>query len=177
MKRFFLFLISVFLFILAPAQNSIRVPEPEWIGETVIVTDSISFIPTEKVIAEVKIKELFMGPAKKLYVKGRSSTVRVQKEMLHLIIRVENNNIDPISVIRIFKFSGKKNRDAVISKQNELTGTISYNQYEQIPFIGKRYGESSYLLKIENLQRGEYGITVGNPNENKTLVISAFGVD
>lgn len=155
----------------------IRVEEPDWIGEGVIVIDSVTTIPLEKSIADVRTKDQFLGPTKKLYVKGRYSSVRMPEGTIQIIIKVENNNIDPMSVVRIFKFSGRRNRDAIISRLNDLTGTVSYNKFKKVDFSAKRYGESSYLITIENLEKGEYGITVGDPDVNKTLVVSAFGVD
>lgn len=45
-------------------------------------------------------------------------------------------------------------------------------------FTGKRYGQSSYE-KTLNLDAGEYGIIVSNPNavDEKITLISCFGVD
>jgi hypothetical protein len=47
-----------------------------------------------------------------------------------------------------------------------------------VSFVGKKYGTSSYILKLENLTVGEYGITIMNPNslDQKQTVISTFSV-
>ncbi len=47
-------------------------------------------------------------------------------------------------------------------------------------FNAKKYGESSYLVVLDNLEPGEYGVTVSNPNvqdEKNTLMIATFGID
>ena len=66
-----------------------------------------------------------------------------------------------------------------MEKENELTGALSSNHYKYIGFTGKKYGESSYLLTINNIASGEYGITINNPNtvDEKMLIVSCFGVD
>lgn len=48
-----------------------------------------------------------------------------------------------------------------------------------VDFTAKKYGESSYLIEINHLEPGEYGITVTNPNnkDEKNLIVSCFGID
>ena len=48
-----------------------------------------------------------------------------------------------------------------------------------IRFSGKRYGNSSYIINLEDLETGEYGVLVLNPNSNdqKRIVISCFSIN
>ena len=50
---------------------------------------------------------------------------------------------------------------------------------QYVKFKGKRYGDYSYVLTIPNIEAGEYGITVKNPNnrDEKNTIVSTFGVD
>jgi ribosomal protein L10 len=53
------------------------------------------------------------------------------------------------------------------------------NTKNQLIFRGAKYGESSYKLQFDNLQEGEYGIVVANPDnvDEKKAIVSCFGVD
>ena len=55
----------------------------------------------------------------------------------------------------------------------------SENNMQYVKFKGKRYGDYSYVLTIPNIEAGEYGITVKNPNnrDEKNTIVSTFGVD
>ncbi len=47
-------------------------------------------------------------------------------------------------------------------------------------FNAKKYGKDSYYVVVDNMEAGEYGIYVTNPNEKdekNSLVIATFGVD
>ena len=47
-----------------------------------------------------------------------------------------------------------------------------------IRFSGKKYGDASYIIQLTDLEIGEYGILVLNPNSNdqKRIVISCFSI-
>ena len=133
----------------------------------------------EKVNAQVKVKDQLMGLEKKIYVQGKKSSIRLSKGKIQLIVRAVDNNTDPMSIVRVFKFSVGKTRKATVAKQNEITGNVSENHFKYVSFSGKKYGTSSYLLTINNIGEGEYGITINNPNkvDEKMLIVSCFGVD
>lgn len=177
MKFFYLMILGILFCLNGIAQN--QVTEPDFVGEVLAVLKDNTVIPLEKANVQVKVTDQLMGPTKKLYVPGKSSPVRLKAGKIQLIVRAVDNNTDPVSIIRVFSLSGKKTRTATIAKQNELTGKISDNQYKYVSFIGKKYGTSSYLLTIDNITSGEYGITVNNPNsvDEKMLIVSCFGVD
>lgn len=80
----------------------------------------------------------------------------------------------------IFKFdkTTKKFRRATTATDNGFTGTSKSNKLD-IPFDAKKFGASSYWVKISTpLQPGEYGIIVSDPNSNteKQAVVSTFAV-
>lgn len=177
MKNIYLLTLGVLFCLTGKAQ--INVSEPDFVGEVIAVSDGGNATPLEKVNAQVKIKDQLMGLEKKLYVDGKTSPVRLKSGKIQLIVRAVDNNTDPMSIIRIFEFSVGKTRKATMAKQNELIGTISSNHYKYIAFTGKKYGESSYLLTINNISSGEYGITINNPNtvDEKMRIVSCFGVD
>ena len=49
----------------------------------------------------------------------------------------------------------------------------------QLVFSGKKYGTSSYMIAIDDVPAGEYGIVIANPNsvDEKRTIVSCFGVD
>lgn len=177
MKYLYLFVVSFVFCLNTKAQ--IRIAEPDFEGEVLAVLNDTSAVLLEKVNAQVKITDQLMGPVKKIDVVGRKSPIRLKQGKLQLIVRSVDNNTDPMAIIRVFKFTERKTRKATIEKQNEITGKISYNQYDYVPFTGKKYGQSSYLLTINNISTGEYGITLNNPYtvDEKMLIVSCFGVD
>lgn len=177
MKSSFLLLMSLFFYLNSNAQTS--TPEPDFIGEVLSIPTDGESIMLEKVSAQVKVKDQLMGLEKKIYVQGKKSSVRFKKGRLQLIVRAVDNNTDPMSIVRVFKFSVERTRKATVAKQNEITGNISENHFKLVPFTGKKYGTSSYLLTINNIEEGEYGITINNPNtvDEKMLIVSCFGID
>ena len=62
-------------------------------------------------------------------------------------------------------------------------GTLSAtktNNLSSVDFKAKKYGESSYLIQLENLTPGEYGIIIGDPNTQNTkngMKITTFTVE
>lgn len=177
MKLSFLLLISFCFYLNSNAQTSLS--EPDFIGEVMAVSADGEGVTLEKVSAQVKVKDQLMGFEKKIYVQGKKSPIRLAKGKIQLIVRAVDNNTDPMSIVRVFKFSVEKTRKATVAKQNEITGNVSENHFKHVPFSGKKYGTSSYLLTISNIEEGEYGITINNPNtvDEKMLIVSCFGVD
>jgi len=55
-------------------------------------------------------------------------------------------------------------RRAELSKANSFGGE-STNNMKRMNFNAKKYGEDSYLIMLDNLEKGEYGIYITNPNE------------
>lgn len=80
--------------------------------------------------------------------------------------------------MKIIKFDiNKKRRTATKTSVNSF-GTTNQNTLDFVKFNAKKYGDKSYLITVDNLNHGEYGIIVSNPNQidEKQLVISTFAV-
>lgn len=177
MKKMFLLIVGIVSCLSSIAQ--INVSEPDFEGEVLAILNDSSAVLLEKVNAQVKITDQLMGPTKKIDVTGKTSPIRLKQGKIQIIVRSVDNNTDPMSIIRVFKFSIGKTRKATMAKQNEITGKISYNQFKYVSFTGKKYGKNSYLLTINDISAGEYGITLSNPRtvDEKMLIVSCFGVD
>ena len=154
--------------------------EPEFIGEAIIVTKTGQTIPLPiepamtKTRANAALYLFGMGNIKShFYLEGLMSSAHINAgEDFNIIIRVANNDYSPSGYIKVFKFDLKANRrEAEINSIGTFSGA-STNNLKYIPFVAKKYGESSYLIKIEGIGTGEYGIKLNE--ENNT--ISTFGV-
>lgn len=99
---------------------------------------------------------------------------------VRLVVRAVDNNSDPLSVVSIFKFNAKKKKRTAIllvDRSETLLASRTYSK-NQVRFEGEKYGNSSYLLYLNDLKEGEYGIMVVNPNnqDEKIEVVSCFSV-
>lgn len=164
------------------------IAEPEFIGETLILESKDSAIALEKSPAQIKTNAnagayiVGIGSIKtRLTVKKCCSPVRVkQAEQTRLIVRAVDNYTDPLSIVTVFKFESKrKERRAELESESTFFGGTSSNNMKILTFSAKKFGESSYLLTLDNVQPGEYGVLVYNPNalDQRTTIVACFGVD
>lgn len=133
--------------------------EPEWAGEVSILKidgDTIA-ISTEKSIPQIKTSSsagrLLVGignvRSKAVIKNGRSTTQIQPNDVLTLVVRCKDNETDPTSFIQVVKFEEKKKeRKTELANVNWL-GNVSEGNMEFIPFTGKRYGKSSYILDFQ----------------------------
>ena len=85
-----------------------------------------------------------------------------------LIVKAKDNATDPQSFISIFKFEVKgKERRYQLAESGTLSKTES-NNLSSVDYNAKRYGKNSYYLVLNDLEPGEYGIVIGDPNTENT---------
>lgn len=141
--------------------------------------------PTEKCNVQIKTSasasKILLGfgnTNQKISIKGGRSTTQIPLgKPVYLVVKCKDNDSDPQSFIQVMKLEEKKKeRKAELAKVNWI-GNVSENNMSFVPFQAKRYGKTSYLLKIEP-QDGEYGVRVLNPNERdeKVLMFYCFGI-
>ena len=188
MKKIILALIAGIVVVHANAQNKITVDEPEFSGQVVYVKTDTEGLLLPKENAQIKTKagaSLYLvgiGSIKsRPHIQGKTAKTRIpQSALTKFIVRAVDNKTDPLQIINIIQFDIKGNaRRAEMSKSNSFGGDSS-NNMKRMDFNAKKYGEDSYLVAIDNLPAGEYGIYVTNPNEKdekNSLVIATFGVD
>jgi len=159
--------------------------EPEFIGEAYIVESQGSIKQLDKEIASFTRGISWKAnswDALSLEVEGGAAKSRISKcQSVKLVVKASDNNSDPLSIINIYRFRSKKKKRVTVLSENN-SGTLMKSRTHtknQLSFTGKKYGTSSYLLTIDNIDLGEYGIVVTNPNnvDEKRIVISCFGVD
>ncbi len=185
MKKITLILLT---FICLHANAQVSIAEPEFIGQIIALTTDSTGILLGKESGQVKTKAgasvylTGIGSVKtRITLEGAKAKVQLPKaDEIRLVIRCVDNQSDPLSIISVTSFEVKKDqRRAEIAKANTFGGSSS-NTMDTIDFNAKKYGESSYLVVLSNLQAGEYGIMVSNPNaqdEKNSLMMNCFGVE
>lgn len=109
---------------------------------------------------------------------GKSSSMRTKNGNVRIIIKAENNNIDPTELYRIvaLKSSKKERRVQWLEMNGSALNTVDAKEKGYIPFTAEKYGSSSYLISIQasNLCTGEYAIfNINSPN----VQAATFGID
>jgi hypothetical protein len=181
MKKLLSIILIISLFDTLQAQE-IAIEEPEFTGIILLVKDPNTGEKLEKQkssnASKADIGAAIFGVSKAKgmnMVKGSSSPVRTaHNENIQFIVKVKENHFDPVDVINIFKMESDSEKDHRLI----VTGKVNFNKsstldIEFIPFEATKYGESSYLVNISELQPGEYAMTLDGSRD----VFNLFGVD
>ena len=149
-------------------------PEPEFIGEIVTV-------PSGRTRANASAVIFGIGKAKtKLIIEGPKAGVRLTVgQPASFIVRAVDNATDPMSIINVFRFEAKKDKRMAEMASVSSFGSVKSNKLERLSFTGRKFGESSYLITLDETPAGEYGITISNPNniDEKQVIVSTFAID
>lgn len=171
MKKFFLLVMMASSFFCGKAQQ-VSVEEPEFAEQTLIlISDSVGkMLPRENAALKTKASaSLYLtgiGKVKsRITLTGEHSSIVVKQEpVIRLVVKATDNKTDPKSFISLFKFEEKVNkRQALVAEAGTFTGA-SEKSLSNIDYNANKYGESSYLIFLENLEPGEYGLLLGDPN-------------
>lgn len=180
-----IYAILIFTFFLFK-MDAQTIEEPEFIGESILLKSDNTTVPLEKQLTQSRSVAstglILTGIGKfrqQIQIDGCCANIKFAKsDNVKIIIRSVDNLSDPLSVIKIFKFEQKKNyRRAELLSASTL-GSIKNNNLQYITFVGKKFGASSYILQLNSIQPGEYGITISNPNnlDQKQTITSTFAV-
>ena len=188
MKKLLLSLIVALTSVTGTMAQSIKVPEPEFAEETLLLTSDSKGVKLSRENGTIKTKagaSLYLtgiGKVKsRLTLKGIKSTSKaVGGSTTRLIIKAADNKTDPNSFISVFKFEVKgKERRYQLAEAGTLSKTES-NNLSSVEYNAKKYGESSYYIVLEDLTAGEYGIVIGDPNHENTkngMKVTTFTVE
>lgn len=153
-------------------------PEPEFIGETIVINWDGTAYPAEKLIAELDASTPFFEYRNlSISVNGAKSPVRVKQGPVRLVVRAANQSVDPMTEVVIIQLYGKKNRNTKVAYYKDHDSIILFDRITRIPYLAKRYGDNSYLLTVDYLEPGEYAVISGPIDPKKTNLVMAFGVD
>lgn len=174
-KRLFLAVFALGVF----ATYAQTIPEPEFIGEAYLVNlDNPMYrkLPKERGIVRATN---FMGNFTKRIILSEGSPLQISDRInIGVIIKMDNNSYDPVSVFQVFKLPINGYRQRVIELSRISTGSYlavgEGNVKSYVDFTAEKYGESSYLLRFP-ISEGHYGIITGDIDEEK-LLITTFDV-
>lgn len=177
------------LFVTMSATAQVTVAEPEFSEETLLLTSDSEGIKLKRESGYVKTKagaSLYLtgiGKVKsRLTIDGVKSVNDVKAQRTtRLIVKAKDNSTDPNSFINIFKFDIYKNKERryQLAEAGTLSATKTSN-LASVEYMAKKYGESSYLIQLEDLEPGEYGIIIGDPNNANTkngMKVTTFTVE
>lgn len=185
MKKLHLLLFILASFLISVSSTLAQVSEPDFVGEAYLLKADGSYVQLDKEIGDFTSGVSFSSNswnALSLEIAGGSAKSRLSSnEPFQLVVRAVDNQSDPLTIISIYKFKAKKKtRSIVISEDNSGTLMKSRtNSKGMVRFSGKKYGSSSYVITLKDLELGEYGIVVSNPNsrDEKRVVVSCFAID
>ena len=181
MKKYFLF--SICAFICCVSVNAQNISEPEYNGQVALVNADSTTTILQKEVGGHKAKSSAFGlipiPGSSLLdktksyisVKGAESPNKIASKKFSLIIRVKDNNEEPKNAFGIFKFETKKKERRFQMMELGFGSTSVNTNFNTVDYDVKKFGTSSYLVTISNLEAGEYGV-VSNGFES----ISTFSV-
>ncbi len=162
--------------------------EAEFIGDVRIVNADSTTTNLEKnnvgLITKATGSKIWWGiGSSRAFIKvpGKYSSSRFPEETkLQFIVRVADNNLDPMSVVSIFPFVIKgKDRRAEFGHVNNYLGNSS-SGLKRLDYEAKKFGEHSYIITLTTIKPGEYGIIVNNPNlqrDDSNIIVYSFAIE
>ena len=168
-------LLFILLMCVMASLSIAQVSEPEYVGQVLLLTSDSTTILLDKEAWTTKSKSSHYGmipiPGSSLLdktkmltiIKGNESKVSVPAGQVRFIIKASDNNLDPTSILGIYKFEAKKKtRERKTGEVSLLTGASLSVGGTDVQFKAVKYGKSSYLVEAV-LEPGEYAIDiVGN---------------
>lgn len=184
-----LYTFAVGLFIISNIfAQEIKVKEPDFIGETLLLFSDSTSLLLQRESATIKIKsnagQYLTGIGKvKLHLSlagVKSVNPAIVSSPICFIVKAKDNSIDPNSFISIFKFDIYKNKERRYQVAERSTfSEVKINHFSFVKFKAKKYGKSSYLVLLDNLPSGEYGmLLMDTKNTDKNdIKITTFSVE
>lgn len=165
--------------------QNIKITESEFSGNIIYVNDTVgaglkleqqtcSSSSKANGVSYIPVAGMFAGKStSKGIVQGSKSPNQIAKaSKTYFIVRVPDNTIDPVAVLNVFRLEPEKETRSVIVATAKTMGGTKKGDIDFIKFTGKKYGTSSYLIELENLETGEYAMTLAGHRE----IFNMFGV-
>lgn len=159
-----------------------KMTEPEYVGQVNYVgTDStVTLLEVENTEMKTKSNGLGFVPVAGMFlskgqsylvIKGAKSKTKLSGDNVTLIARVKENDEDPKSKIGIIKFEPKKKERRYLMAEAGLLSMKNKTAYSDFKFDAKKFGKASYLIKVEKLEPGEYGIITNDFGRLSTFTV------
>lgn len=114
---------------------------------------------------------------------GPSSSYKIKKSNNDLLLIASNdsNDVNPMVIYRIVRFSGnkKERRMQWLEFKPSVLGESKAEKAGYVGFTGEKYGERSYLLRVpaKEAKKGEYGIIYMNLATATAIPIATFCIE
>lgn len=179
MKKILLVIAAILTSVNIFAQD---IPEPEFIGEVIIYNSAGQWriLPKErgfmKTSASASAYLFGVGKATaRLVLSGSYSEMQIpNNDTYGFIIKAENNNYDPSSIVKLVQFECTNSERRSDLASAHTLGDLESNLSTYVPFRAKKYGESSYHI-VAPLEVGEYGFIVDS-NDDVNRIVATFSV-
>lgn len=161
-------------------------PEPEFIGRTFVLLPGGGYAELDREVIRIHSHEtaasLFgVGKRKTDLVLDESEVVVRLKagDPIRFVVRVADNNFDPVATVNIFRFRQKGKRRKAETASVSTFGSYKQNDLERLRFTGTKYGNSSYLITLYERLAGEYGLLLDNPYciQRNSLTVATFAIE
>ena len=156
---------------MASAQaQKVTVPEPEYKGQVAVINADSTTTLLQKETGEHKAKSsafalvpipgasLLDRTKAYLTVKGAESPNKISSKKFSLIIRVKDNSEEPKNAFGIFKFETKKKERRFKMADIGFASASATTNFTTVDYEAKKFGSSSYLVTLNDLPAGEYGV-------------------
>jgi len=113
---------------------------------------------------------------------GKQSSYVINKsdDPIRILVKCENNEVDPLDIYRIVKFktSKKDRRIQWYNIQSSLLNDAGSKEKGYLIFTGSKYGEKSYILTIPSseIEAGEYGIVYTTIATSTEIPVGTFSI-
>ena len=179
-------LLFIFTLLFALTASAQKITEADFTGNVRAFMPDSTIVQLDKTNVQVKTKATGskiwwgIGSSKAfIEVPGNEAKAKFKTDSgFQLVVKVSDNNIDPSSVVMLFKMEVKgKNRRGQMGKVNNFMGN-SVQGFEQINYEGKKFGKSSYIIDPGTLPVGNYGVVVLNPDKpnDTNLIVYSFTI-
>ena len=179
-------LLFIFTLLFALTASAQKIKEADFTGNVRAFMPDSTIVQLDKTNVQVKTKATGskiwwgIGSSKAfIEVPGNEAKAKFKTDSgFQLVVKVSDNNIDPSSVVMLFKMEVKgKNRRGQMGKVNNFMGN-SVQGFEQINYEGKKFGKSSYIIDPGTLPVGNYGVVVLNPDKpnDTNLIVYSFDI-
>lgn len=182
MRTIFSLAVALLLSVCAKAQ--VKVTEPEFIGQIAILTSDSTCVTLQKEKSVMKTKSTKFGyiplpgaslldkTKTKLVLDGNAASNTFKSGTIRFIMRVEKQEIDPTTYLRIAKFEVKKKTRESVMAQFGIVQGMKMDMNSSESFEVQKYGNNSLLFTLHNVEPGQYGISFTG-----LLDASTFGVE
>ena len=169
----------------AAAQHPPEFPEPAFVGLVHAIRADGKTIPLLQESVSIRQRastgyRLFRIGRKEIHeitLNGAHSPIRFDKEEgIALMVCVSDNRIDPMSAVSVFRFKTKRKSRVAEYASVDTSGGSQFHTLDRIHFTAYRFGLSSYLLILAEVDPGEYGLTITGMQPDN-LTVTTFGVD